>query len=219
MHKIVKNLIAIENNIKNQLNNLKKDKLPKIIAVSKTFTTEKIIPLIEHGHIDFGENKVQEANEKWNELKSTHKNINLHMIGRLQSNKVKQAVKIFDYIHTVDSKKIAKKINDEMIKIDKEIKIFIQVNIGNEDQKSGVNIEDLLELFNYCIELNLNVIGLMCIPPVDKNPEKYFKEMNKLNQNLNINELSMGMSNDYLDAIKYSSTYVRIGSLIFGSRN
>ena len=219
MHKIVKNLIAIENNIKNQLNNLKKDKLPKIIAVSKTFATDKIIPLIEHGHIDFGENKVQEASEKWNELKSTHKNINLHMIGRLQSNKVKQAVKIFDYIHTVDSKKIAKKINDEMIKIDKKIKIFIQVNIGNEDQKSGVNKEDLLELFNYCVELNLNVIGLMCIPPADKNPEKYFEEMNELNKNLNINELSLGMSNDYLDAIKYSSTYVRIGSLIFGSRN
>ncbi len=219
MHKIVKNLIAIENNIKDQLNNLKKDKLPKIIAVSKTFKADKIIPLIEHGHIDFGENKVQEANEKWNVLKSAHKNINLHMIGRLQSNKVKQAVKIFDYIHTVDSKKIAKKINDEMIKIDKKIKIFIQVNIANEDQKSGVNKEDLLELFNYCVELNLNVIGLMCIPPADKNPEKYFEEMNELNKNLNISELSMGMSNDYLDAIKYSATYVRIGSLIFGSRN
>ena len=219
MHKIVKNLIAIENNIKDQLNNLKKDKLPKIIAVSKTFKADKIIPLIEHGHIDFGENKVQEANEKWNVLKSAHKNINLHMIGRLQSNKVKQAVKIFDYIHTVDSKKIAKKINDEMIKIDKKIKIFIQVNIGNEDQKSGVNKEDLLELFNYCVELNLNVIGLMCIPPADKNPEKYFEEINELNKNLNISELSMGMSNDYLDAIKYSATYVRIGSLIFGSRN
>ena len=192
--------------------------MPKIIAVSKTFTIEKILPLIEHGHCDFGENKVQEALEKWSEIKKNNPNINIHLIGKLQTNKVKFAVKLFDFIHSVDSKKLAKKIADEQLKLDKKIKIFIQVNIGGEDQKSGINKSDLNGLITYCQEINLNVIGLMCIPPLDDDPSKFFKEMKELNQKYGFNELSMGMSSDYLKAIEYEASFVRIGSNIFGLR-
>jgi len=192
--------------------------LPKVIAVSKTFTIEKILPLIEHGHCDFGENKVQEALEKWSEIKKNNPNINIHLIGKLQTNKVKFAVKLFDFIHSVDSKKLAKKIADEQLKLDKKIKIFIQVNIGGEDQKSGINKSDLNGLITYCQEINLNVIGLMCIPPLDDDPSKFFKEMKELNQKYGFNELSMGMSSDYLKAIEYEASFVRIGSNIFGLR-
>ena len=219
MHNTVKNLLEIENNIKDQINKLTITNHPKIIAVSKTFKIDKILPLIEHGHINYGENKVQEAVEKWSEVKKTNSKLKLHMIGKLQTNKVKYAVQIFDYIHSVDSQKLAKKIADEQNKINKKIKIFLQVNIGNEDQKSGVNKIQVSQLANYCKEIGLDLIGLMCIPPINVDPESYFEEMNKLNKDLGFTELSMGMSSDYLTAVKYLSTYVRVGSSIFGQRS
>jgi len=214
-HKSINNLIAIEENLKlNKSNNT----LPKIIAVSKTFPISEVLPIINYGHLHFGENKVQEALDKWSDIKNQNKNIKLHLIGRLQSNKVKFALKIFDYIHSVDSEKLATKIADEQTKQGKNPKIFIQVNIGNEDQKSGINKERLGDFYKFCKDLNLDVIGTMCIPPNDQNTEKYFFEMSKINQELNFKELSMGMSGDYLSAIKYNATYVRVGSKIFGNR-
>ena len=219
MNNSVENLNDIKNKIKLKLNNLKKDNLPKIIAVSKTFSMDKILPLVDSGHNDFGENKVQETLDKWSEIKLNRDHIKLHLIGKLQSNKVKVALKIFDYIHSVDSEKLARKIADEIKKNHRKIKIFIQVNIGREDQKSGIGVNDLETFYNYCLDLNLNVIGLMCIPPFDHNPEEYFSEMQSLNEKLNLPELSMGMSSDYLKAIEFSSTFVRIGSSIFGKRD
>ena len=219
MHNTVKKLLEVENNIKIYLNKLKIDNNPKIIAVSKTFKTDQIFPLLEHGHLDYGENKVQEAVEKWTNIKITNPKIKLHMIGKLQTNKVKFAVQLFDYIHSVDSKKLAKKIADEQNKINKKIKIFLQVNIGDEYQKSGVNKNDLYQLVSYCREIGLNLIGLMCIPPINIDPEDYFVEMKKLNQTLGLSELSMGMSSDFLIAAKHLATYVRVGSSIFGQRS
>jgi pyridoxal phosphate enzyme (YggS family) len=219
MHNTVKNLIDIDDDIKDYLNKLNINNNPKIVAVSKTFKIDKILPLIEHGHIDYGENKVQEAVEKWTEIKKIHSHVKLHMIGKLQTNKVKFAVQIFDYIHSVDSIKLAKKIVDEQTKINKKIKIFLQVNIGDENQKSGIDKEEVSQLVSYCKEIGLDLIGLMCIPPVDIDPEGYFEEMNKLNKKLNFSELSMGMSSDFLKAAKHHSTYVRIGSSIFGQRS
>ena len=219
MHITVKNLLDIENNIKIHLKKLNINKNPKIIAVSKTFQMDKILPLIDCGHIDFGENKVQEAVEKWTEIKKANSKIKLHMIGKLQTNKVKFAVQIFDYIHSVDSEKLAKKIKDEQIKINKKIKIFLQVNIGEENQKSGINKHDVLKLASFCKEISLDVIGLMCIPPLNFDPENFFKEMRILNRTLGFSELSMGMSSDFMLAAKHSSTYVRIGSIIFGQRH
>ena len=192
--------------------------LPKIIAVSKTFKMDKILPLIDHGHVDFGENKIQEAVDKWTDIKSRNLNIKLHMIGKLQSNKVKFAVKLFDYIHSVDSEKLAKKIADEQNKVNKRVKIFIQVNIGDEEQKSGVKKTVVNDLILYCKKINLDVVGLMCLPPADDNSSFYFNEMNLLNKSFGLSELSMGMSSDYLEASKNSSTYLRIGSSIFGER-
>ena len=218
MHSSVQNLINIQEKIKQRLIDLKISKVPKIIAVSKTFGMDRISPLIEHGHLDFGENKVQEAIEKWSNIKITNNNIRLHLIGGLQTNKVKLAVKLFDYIHSVDSEKLAKKISDEQKKQNKKIKVFIQVNIGNEEQKSGVNKSSVTELYSFCKALDLNVIGLMCIPPLEKSSDIFFQEMSNLSEDLKLNELSMGMSSDYLDAIKHSATYVRIGSNIFGER-
>ena len=218
MHKIVQNLITIENQLKSNLKEVNILNLPKIIAVSKTFTIDKIYPLIDYGHLDFGENKVQEAVDKWTEIKNKKPDLKLHMIGKLQSNKVKLAVKLFDYIHSVDSQKLAKKIFDEQNKINKKIKIFIQINIGDENQKSGINKNEVIELVSYCKETGLDLIGLMCIPPVNKNPEVYFEEMSKLNNSLGFAELSMGMSSDFLIAAKYFSTYLRVGSSIFGPR-
>ena len=215
MHNTIKNLIYIEDLIKSTVND---DELPKIIAVSKTFPIEKILPLIDHGHLNYGENKVQEALDKWTDIKNQNKNIKLHLIWRLQSNKVKFALKIFDYIHSVDSEKLASKIADEQTKQGKNPKIFIQVNIGNEDQKSVINKKKLGDFYKFCKDLNLDVIGTMCIPPNDQNTEKYFFEMNKINQELNFKELSMGMSGDYLEAVKNNATYVRVGSKIFGNR-
>ena len=219
MHNTVQNLINIEKNIQSNLKDLNINNQTKIIAVSKTFGMEKILPLIHHGHIDFGENKVQEAIAKWTELRKEKPNIKLHMIGKLQTNKVKYAVKLFDYIHSVDNEKLARKISEEGKKINKKTKVFIQVNIGDEDQKSGLNKMGAHKLVTYCKELKLEVIGLMCIPPIDKDTTVYFKEMRKLNKDLGFSELSMGMSSDYLKASEYSATYLRIGSSIFGQRS
>ena len=219
MHSTVKNLLDIQNTIKVKLNEININKYPKIIAVSKTFKIDQISPLINHGHMDFGENKVQEAVEKWTEVKTIHPKIQLHMIGKLQTNKVKFAVKLFDYIHSVDSEKLAKKIADEQNKINKNIKIFLQVNIGDENQKSGINKNELNQLVSYCKEINLDLIGLMCIPPVNTNPDVYFDEMQNLNKTLGFEELSMGMSSDFLVAAKHKSTFIRVGSSIFGQRS
>ena len=216
MHNSVKNLIYIEDLIKSKVND---DKLPKIIAVSKTFPIENILPLIEYGHLHYGENKIQEALDKWCDIKNDNNNIKLHLIGKLQTNKVRFAIKIFDYIHSLDSEKLANKIADEQQKHKKKPKIFIQVNMGNEDQKSGIDKRNLNDFYKFCKNLNLDIIGTMCIPPNDGNTEKYFSEMSDINKELNFKELSMGMSGDYLEAVKNNATYVRVGSKIFGSRN
>ena len=220
MHTTIKNLLKINDNIKEKLllnNNTSKS--TKIIAVSKTFKINHITPLIEHGHLHFGENKVQEAQEKWTEAKEKNPNIQLHLIGRLQTNKVKVAIKLFDYIHSLDSRKLADKISTQQKEHNLSKKFFIQVNIGDEDQKSGIPITDTLDFYNYCKKINLNIVGLMCIPPFNEDSSKYFKKMNQLNNELNLKEISMGMSADYLNAIEYGSTFVRIGSSIFGERS
>jgi hypothetical protein len=218
MHHTVQNLIDIKKSIINILEDKNISKIPKIIAVSKTFSSDKILPLIEYGHIDYGENKVQEAIDKWTDIKSKKSNIKLHMIGKLQTNKVKFAVKLFDYIHSVDSEKLAQKIFDEQTKINRKIKIFIQVNIGEEDQKSGINKNELSKLIIFCKKINLEVVGLMCIPPVNSDSEKYFTEMNLLNNEFKFKELSMGMSSDFIKASENNASFLRIGSSIFGQR-
>ena len=192
----------------------------KVIAVSKTFPISDILPLINHGHLHFGENKVQEAIEKWSSIKIDHEKLNLHMVGKLQTNKVKQALILFDYIHSLDNLKLAKKISVEQRKINKKTKIFIQVNIGNEEQKSGIPPERIADFYNTCVnELELNIIGLMCLPPKNINSSQYFSQMNSLNQKIGLNELSMGMSDDYMEALKCGATFLRIGSKIFGNRD
>ena len=218
MHQSVQNLIDIENKIKSNLNNLNIKQLPKIIAVSKTFSIDKIQPLISHGHLHYGENKVQEAIEKWSDIKKNSPEIQLHMIGKLQSNKVKFAVKLFDFIHSIDNKKLMKKISDAQKEFNKKIQVFLQVNIGNESQKSGIKEDNIQEFISYSEELNLNLLGLMCIPPADKDPIIFFEKMNSLNKKFGFKELSMGMSSDYLKAAENSSSYLRIGSSIFGQR-
>ena len=219
MHSSIKKYEDIIRLIKLKIEDQNLSKLPKIIAVSKTFAINNILPLVEYGHLDYGENKVQEAIEKWSEIKIKKPQIKLHLIGKLQTNKVKFAIRIFDYIHSVDSIKLAKKISDEQNKQNKKVKIFIQVNIGSEEQKSGVDINKIEELLNFCKELKLDVIGLMCIPPVNKDSSKYFQKMSCLKNDLNLQQLSMGMSSDYLDAIRNNATYLRIGSSIFGKRS
>jgi|TARA_B110000027_G_C16048861_1_gene268963 PLP dependent protein len=216
MHNTIKNLIYIEDLIKSKVNH---NKLPKIIAVSKTFSIEKVVPLIQHGHIDYGENKVQEALDKWTEVKIKNTAIKLHLIGRLQTNKVKSALTIFDYIHSLDSEKLALKISKEQSKKEKKPKLFIQVNIGNEDQKSGIDRNKLIDFYKFCLDLNLDIIGTMCIPPNNENTEPYFSKMKSINDELNFQDLSMGMSGDYLEAINNNATFVRIGSKIFGKRD
>tara|TARA_B100001765_G_C19436699_1_gene308120 strand:- start:231 stop:893 length:663 start_codon:yes stop_codon:yes gene_type:complete len=219
MHKTIQSLINIQSSIKSKLIDLKyKHRIPKIIAVSKTFELDHILPLINHGHIDYGENKVQEAIEKWTDIKIKNNKIKLHLVGKLQTNKVKFALKLFDFIHSLDSEKLAKKIAEEQIKQNLKPKIFIQINIGNEPQKSGILKENLTEFYNFSKKLGLDIVGTMCLPPFEEDSSKYFSEMNKLNQKLNLNEISMGMSSDYLNAIEFKSTYLRIGSNIFGQR-
>ena len=208
------------NKIQSNIASIKPVKLVNIIAVSKTFPLEHIQPLVDHGHTHFGENKVQEASAKWSELKKDNQNLKLHMIGKLQSNKAKDAVKIFDYIHSLDSQKLADALAKHQKSLNKTINYFIQVNIGNEIQKSGIPVSELDPFYNYCTqEINLKVIGLMVIPPNDNNSEKYFKSLNELNKSLALKNLSMGMSADYIDAIRNGATFVRIGSSIFGARS
>ena len=220
MHNTVENLLKINENVKAKFNrNRNLSKSPKIIAVSKTFKIEHILPVINYGHLHYGENKVQEAVEKWTSIKNENKKINLHLIGRLQTNKVKAAIKLFDYIHSLDSKKLADKIYNIQNELKIRTKQFIQVNIGNEDQKSGISINEVSNFYTYCKNLNLDIVGLMCIPPFNEDTTKYFKTMSSLNKELNLKELSMGMSSDYLNAIENNATFVRIGSSIFGQRS
>ena len=212
------NLIEIKKEINSKSLDLSSN--VKIIAVSKTFSIENILPLIDYGHLDFGENKVQEAVDKWTDIKNNKKDLKLHMVGKLQTNKVKQAVKLFDYIHSLDSLKLAKKISEEQKKIKRNIKIFIQINIGDENQKSGIKIDELPNFYNSCIkDYKLDVIGLMCLPPINLDPTISFKKMRQESKNLSLNELSMGMSSDYLTAINFDASFVRIGSKIFGKRS
>ena len=218
MHQSIINFTNIQNSIKENQEKTNNKNNIKIIAVSKTFEINHINPLIDYGHTDFGENKVQEAIEKWSDIKIKNKNLSLHLIGKLQSNKTKLALKIFDYIHSLDSEKLANKISEEQKKIQKKPKLFIQVNIGNEDQKNGVNPNKLKSFYKYCLDKDLDVIGTMCLPPISEDPEKYFMRMNYLNKDLGLNELSMGMSADYISAIDNNATFIRVGSKIFGER-
>ena len=219
MHKTIQNLTDIQKQIQLKVIELNySDYNPKIIAVSKTFKIDHIMPIIDHGHIHFGENKIQEAVEKWTDIKNNNNQIKLHMIGKLQTNKVKFAVKLFDYIHSVDNIKLATKISVEQKKLNKNIKIFIQINIGDEEQKSGINSNEVVEFYKSCNKLKLDVVGTMCLPPDDDQSGNYFLKMQSINESLNLKEISMGMSNDYLNAIKFKSTFVRIGTKIFGER-
>ena len=212
-HKSINNLILIENEVK-EINSA-----TKIIAVSKTFSVNDIMPLIDHGHIHFGENKVQEAINKWKNLKNLNDKLKLHFIGRLQTNKVKLAISLFDYIHSLDSIKLAKKISIEQTSQNRNLKIFIQINLGGETQKGGIEPNNLKTFYQECVnELKLNIIGLMCIPPQNNETYLYFEQMSEFKKKLNLKELSMGMSSDYLEALKYGASFVRIGSKIFGSR-
>tara|TARA_B100001093_G_scaffold517859_1_gene600730 strand:+ start:1359 stop:2018 length:660 start_codon:yes stop_codon:yes gene_type:complete len=219
MHESVQKLIHIEKLVNSKKEDLKLNTFPTIIAVSKTFKIDKILPLIDFGHKHYGENKVQEALEKWSETKVKIPDIKLHLVGKLQTNKVKFAIKVFDFIHSLDSKKLAKKISEEQLKQNKKVKIFIQVNVGDESQKSGINKNELKDLYLYCQSLKLDVIGLMCLPPVEIDPVPFFLELNKLNTDLKLSELSMGMSSDFIEAVENNSTFLRIGSNIFGKRD
>jgi len=221
MHNSVDRLITIQKEIQLKLlKNKNSTKIPEIIAVSKTFPMGDILPLINHGHVHFGENKIQEASEKWENIKYDFKHINLHMIGKLQTNKVKNAVSLFDYIHSLDSLRLAEKISNEQLKQNKKLKILIQVNIGEENQKNGISISEVRNFYKKCIEnFDLNIVGFMCLPPNNENVSLYFSKMQTLVDDVGLDELSMGMSNDYLEAIKFKSTYLRIGSKIFGSRS
>ena len=217
MHNSINNLALINDQIKSKFGLVKN---LNIIAVSKTFPMSEINPLIENGQIHFGENKVQEAIDKWSDIKKLNKNLKLHMIGKLQTNKVKYVVPLFDYIHSLDNIKLAEKIASEQIKKNRNLKIFIQVNIGNEPQKAGLNISDLKNFYEKCTqELNLNIIGLMCLPPQYGSTKNYFNEMVELKKTINVEDLSMGMSEDYLEAVACGTTYIRIGSKIFGDRS
>ncbi len=218
MHQTVKNLLNIKTEIKTKVDQLKYNYFPNIIAVSKTFRIEHILPIIEYGHVHFGENKVQEALEKWSEVKKRNPTIKLHMVGKLQSNKVKFALQIFDFIHSLDNLKLARKISEEQKKYQNRPKIFIQINIGNEIQKSGIFKTDILDFYDECKNLNLDIVGTMCLPPIDKDVRIFFSEMKEINNQLKLKHLSMGMSHDYLIAVENSASYLRIGSKIFGAR-
>ena len=219
MHHTESNLIEINKKIKNKINSLSLDQYnPKVIAVSKTFKEQDILPLLDYGHLDFGENKVQEASLKWPKLKEKYKNVKLHMLGKLQTNKVKFAVDIFDYIHSLDNLKLANKLASEIHKKNKKVKMFIQINLGGEKQKSGIEPNDLEVFYKNCLSLKLDIVGTMCIPPDEQDPKLFFKDLFNLNNKIKLPEISMGMTNDYLDALEYGSTYLRIGTGIFGKR-
>ena len=220
MHSTLEQLNLIKNKVNDIINKKQLKTDPKIIVVTKTFPLDKIIPLLENGHVHHGENKVQEAEDKWTEIKNHFKNLQLHMIGKLQTNKAKKAVKLFDYIHSLDNEKLAVKLSHYQEELSKKIKLFIQVNLGNEKHKSGVMLNELNHFYNFCTkELSLKVIGLMCLPPIDSNSEEYFKLLKKTTEALNLNELSMGMSSDFEQAILNGSTYLRLGTMILGKRN
>ena len=221
MHNVVERLIAIQSEIKELLiKNNSQNKDFNIIVVCKTFSMDKILPLIESGHVHFGENKVQEAELKWKEVKQRHSNIKLHMVGKLQTNKVKSAIKIFDYIHSIDNYKLAEKVVKYERELNKKVKTFVQVNIGEESQKNGISPKNVNQFVNYCKDsLSLNIIGLMCLPPINENPEKYFLSLNQLRNEVDLCHLSIGMSDDYQIATKCGSTFLRIGSKILGERN
>ena len=213
MENVVKNFDLVKEEISNFKN-------ANIVAVSKTFPISHILPLINHGHQHFGENKVQEAQEKWTLLKKDFPNLKLHLIGKLQTNKVKFALPLFDYIHSLDSVKLAEKISSEQEKKNFKPKIFIQINLGKENQKSGIDEDDLENFYQKCVtEYNLNIIGIMCLPPFDEEPTPFFKKMQNLSESLKLNEISMGMSNDYMKALRFKATYIRVGSKIFGNRS
>ena len=220
-HKTINNLDLIKKEIQSKVSKLNYlNYNPKIIAICKTFPISDVLPLINHGHVHFGENKVQESIAKWTDIKNDFKNIKLHMVGKLQTNKVKHVLPLFDYIHSLDNIKLAEKISNEQQKIGKKIKIFIQVNIGNESQKSGILVENLFSFYKKCQnDFGLQIEGLMCIPPNDNKSEIYFSKMKKLSDQINLSKLSMGMSDDYLKACEYKTTFFRIGSKIFGERN
>ena len=220
MHSTLEQLNLIKNKVNDIISKKQLKTKPKIIVVTKTFSLNSIIPLLQYGHIHYGENKVQEAEEKWIEVKKNYKNLQLHMVGNLQSNKVKKAVKLFDYIHSLDSERLALKLSEYQKELKKNIKLFIQVNLANEKHKSGINLNELSQFYNYCTKkLSLNVIGLMCLPPIDSDSQKYFKLLKQAATKLNLNELSIGMSADYELAVLNGSTYLRLGTLILGKRN
>ena len=220
MHTNVRRLNLVKNNVKEIFDKKQLKTIPQIIAATKTFPLKEIIPLLESGHVHFGENKIQEAEDKWSNVRNRYKNLKLHMLGKLQSNKVKKAVQLFDYIHSLDSKKLALKINQYEKELNKKIKLFLQINIAEEVQKSGILLNDLDNFYNYCTkELSLNIIGLMCLPPVNSDSGKYFKILKKTSEKLNLTDLSMGMSADYEQAVLNGSTYLRLGTVIFGERN
>ena len=220
MHTTLEKLKRVKNKVNEIISRKQLKTNPKVIVVTKTFPLNKIIPLLENGHIHYGENKIQEAENKWIDTKNRYKNLQLHMIGKLQTNKAKKAVKLFNYIHSLDDDRLALKLSHHEKELNKKVKLFIQVNLAEEPQKSGIMFNDLNNFYNYCTkDLSLNVIGLMCMPPVDSNSQEYFKKLKKAAQQLNLEDLSMGMSSDYEQAILSGSTYLRLGTTILGERN
>ncbi len=220
MHANLKKLEFIRGKINEIVNKKQLKTKPEIIVVTKTFPIENITPLLENGHVHYGENKVQEAESKWSEIRKSHNNLCLHMVGKLQSNKAKKAVDLFDYIHSLDNERLALKISEYQKELNKEVKLFIQVNLADEKQKSGLDLNNLKNFYNYCVnDLSLNVIGLMCLPPIDSNTDKFFKLLKKNSDDLNLKHLSMGMSSDFENAVINGSTFLRLGTLIMGERN
>ena len=220
MHATLEKLSRVKNKVNEIISKKQLKTKPKIVVVTKTFPLNKILPLLENGHIHYGENKIQEAENKWIDTKNRYKNLQLHMIGKLQTNKAKKAVKLFNYIHSLDDDRLALKLSHHEKELNKKVKLFIQVNLAEEPQKSGIMFNDLNNFYNYCTkDLSLNVIGLMCMPPVDSNSQEYFKKLKKAAQQLNLEDLSMGMSSDYEQAILSGSTYLRLGTIILGERN
>jgi hypothetical protein len=220
MHPSVERLNLVKNKIEEIINRKQLKTDPQIIAVTKTFPLEKIIPLLDEGHIHFGENKIQEAESKWTDVKKKYTKVQLHMLGKLQTNKAKKAVKLFDYIHSLDNEGLASKISQYQKELKKKVKLFIQINLADEEHKSGLLLNNLNNFYNYCVnELSLNIVGLMCLPPIDTNSDKYFKLLKKSADNLNLKELSMGMSSDFENAVLNGATFLRLGTLILGKRN
>ena len=220
MHICLKQLNLVEDQVNKIINQKQLKTNPKIVVVTKAFPLNKIIPLLENGHMHYGENKIQEAENKWIDIKNRYKDLQLHMVGKLQSNKAKKAIKLFDYIHSLDNDKLAFKLSHHEKELNKKVKLFIQVNLAEEPQKSGIMFNDLNNFYNYCtMDLSLNVIGLMCMPPVNSNSQEYFGKLKKTAEQLNLEDLSMGMSSDHEQAVLNGSTYLRLGTIILGERN